>query len=513
MNESLTLSLGQTLFHAERPAYDRLKAYLDAVAKVLAGTDGDEEILLEVEHSMAELFQAILGEAHRALTLQEVVQVCDQMGDPSAFGDESGAEQDHTDRPKIKKQLFRDTEQGFVGGVAVGLAHRFSLDPVIVRLLFVLALFAGFGALAYILLWLVTPAARSASDRVQMRGRPVTLDNIKRSVQVELNRVENSVQSWSFGRAARNLLGGLGRVLKRLFGVLAKVLGWVVVVYGILLLVVLIAALLAVATGNGTVWVDGMNLAPKGLPVSAWLNLFFPKSVSPTVSLISATMLLLVPLHVFVWFGVRLAGYQPNPSTKNTRLSVFAGFGTLWFMSLAYAGFSVASIASDFAQHANWEEVVRFTLEEGAQLSLHDAEVASTMGEWHKEDGRIHAPIVAFDLVASEDSLAEWRCVHSAQGLTQRTAYHRAKRARVQVEHTPSEVVMWDHLSFPETDGYRGQHARVTLAIPKFTPITVSENLAMALGPLWSERFTESKLWMATDTGFVATSLPVQGAL
>ena len=68
MNESLTLSLGQTLFHAERPAYDRLKAYLDAVAKVLAGTDGDEEILLEVEHRMAELFQAILGEAHRALT-------------------------------------------------------------------------------------------------------------------------------------------------------------------------------------------------------------------------------------------------------------------------------------------------------------------------------------------------------------------------------------------------------------------------------------------------------------
>ena len=35
MSESLTLSLGQTLFHAERPAYDRLKAYLDAVAMAL----------------------------------------------------------------------------------------------------------------------------------------------------------------------------------------------------------------------------------------------------------------------------------------------------------------------------------------------------------------------------------------------------------------------------------------------------------------------------------------------
>ena len=511
MNESLTLSLGQTLFHAERPAYDRLKAYLDAVAKVLAGTDGDEEILLEVEHRMAELFQAILGEAHRALTLQEVVQVCDQMGDPSAFGDESGAEQDHADRPEIKKRLFRDTEQGFVGGVAAGLAHRFFLDPVIVRLLFVLALFAGFGVLAYTLLWLVTPAARSASDRVQMRGRPVTLDNIKRSVQVELNRVENSVQSWSFGRSARNLLGGRGRVLKRLFGVLAKVLGWVVVVYGILLLVVLIAALLAVATGNGTVWVDGMNLAPKGLPVSAWLNLFFPKSVSPTVSLISATMLLLVPLAVLVWFGVRLAGYHPNPSTKNTRLSVFAGFGTLWFISLAYAGFSLASTASDFAQQAKWEEEVRFPFEEGALLSMHDAGIAATIDEWHMEDGQIHAPIVAFELVASEDSLAKWHCQYSAQGLTRRTAYHRAKRARVRVEHNRSEVVLWDNISFPEEDGFRGQHAHVTLAVPKSVPFTMNEDVAMALGPLWSERFTDSKWWMATDTGFTEISLPVFG--
>lgn len=512
MNESLTLSLGRTLFHVERPAYDRLKAYLDAVAKVLAGTDGDEEILLEVEHRMAELFQAILGEAHRALTLEEVIQVCEQMGDPSAFGDEGEAEDARADDPESKKRLFRDTEEGFLGGVAAGLAHRFSLDPVIVRLLFVLAFFAGFGVPAYLLMWLVTPAARSASDRVQMRGRPVTLGNIKNSVQVELDRVENMVQSRRLGGFIRKVLGALGRVLKRLLEVLAKVLGWVVVVHGSLLLLVLMVALFAVATGSGSVWIDGQNIAPNGLPVSTWLNLLFPESVSPTLSVISAMGLLLVPLTVLVWFGVRLAGYHPKPSTKNTRLSVFAGFGVLWLMCLAYAGFSVASIASDFAQHADWEEVVRFPLEEGALLSLHDADVAATMGEWHQEDGRIHAPIVAFDLVASEDSLAEWRCTHSAQGLTQRTAYHRAKHARVQVEHTPSEVVMWDNLSFPATDGYRGQHARVTLAVPKFTPIAVSEDLAMALGPLWSERFTDSKLWMATDTGFVATSLPVQVA-
>jgi phage shock protein PspC (stress-responsive transcriptional regulator) len=45
-----------------------------------------------------------------------------------------------------------------LGGVCGGLAEYFAIDPVIVRLIFVLAvIFGGSGILAYIILWIIIP--------------------------------------------------------------------------------------------------------------------------------------------------------------------------------------------------------------------------------------------------------------------------------------------------------------------------------------------------------------------
>ncbi|HEY5663145.1 MAG TPA: PspC domain-containing protein [Ilumatobacter sp.] len=57
-------------------------------------------------------------------------------------------------------KFYRDTNDQKIGGVCSGLARYFDLDPLLVRVAFIAALFIGGGsALAYILLWwLVDPA-------------------------------------------------------------------------------------------------------------------------------------------------------------------------------------------------------------------------------------------------------------------------------------------------------------------------------------------------------------------
>jgi phage shock protein PspC (stress-responsive transcriptional regulator) len=56
------------------------------------------------------------------------------------------------------KKLYRSVTDKMVGGVCGGLAEYFSIDPVIVRLIFVLAvIFGGSGILAYIILWIIIP--------------------------------------------------------------------------------------------------------------------------------------------------------------------------------------------------------------------------------------------------------------------------------------------------------------------------------------------------------------------
>ena len=57
-----------------------------------------------------------------------------------------------------EKRLMRSTNERMFAGVAGGLAEYFSIDPTLVRLIFViLALAGGPGLLAYLILWLVMP--------------------------------------------------------------------------------------------------------------------------------------------------------------------------------------------------------------------------------------------------------------------------------------------------------------------------------------------------------------------
>lgn len=59
----------------------------------------------------------------------------------------------------MEKQLRRSKQDSVLGGVAGGLAKYFTIDVVIVRLLFVISLFVSFGVslFAYIVLWVVLP--------------------------------------------------------------------------------------------------------------------------------------------------------------------------------------------------------------------------------------------------------------------------------------------------------------------------------------------------------------------
>ena len=63
----------------------------------------------------------------------------------------------------MNKQLQRSTQNKVIGGVCAGLGHYFGVDPVLVRVGFLIALFAfGFGPLLYLILWVVMPAASTS---------------------------------------------------------------------------------------------------------------------------------------------------------------------------------------------------------------------------------------------------------------------------------------------------------------------------------------------------------------
>lgn len=89
-----------------------------------------------------------------------------------------------TDEDPVFKKLYRDTDTGKIGGVSSGLAAYFRVDVVLIRILFIVGLFAGgFAFPLYIILWILLPEAKTASDKLRMRGDAVTLSALDNNLR------------------------------------------------------------------------------------------------------------------------------------------------------------------------------------------------------------------------------------------------------------------------------------------------------------------------------------------
>jgi phage shock protein C len=77
----------------------------------------------------------------------------------------------------MNTQFVRTKNDKMVAGVCGGIARYFNIDPAIVRLLFVLAVFLGGASpLIYLVLWLVMPeesAAYTTQQALPQHPRPV----------------------------------------------------------------------------------------------------------------------------------------------------------------------------------------------------------------------------------------------------------------------------------------------------------------------------------------------------
>jgi phage shock protein PspC (stress-responsive transcriptional regulator) len=87
------------------------------------------------------------------------------------------------------KRLYRDGDNEILGGVAYGLGNYFRIDPAIIRLLFILSIFiGGFGILAYLILWVSIPEAKTVGEKMNMKGYPLTLENIEKFIKEKLSK-------------------------------------------------------------------------------------------------------------------------------------------------------------------------------------------------------------------------------------------------------------------------------------------------------------------------------------
>lgn len=111
------------------------------------------------------------------------------------------------------KKLYRSVTDKMIGGVCGGIAEYFEIDPVIVRLIFVLAvIFGGSGILAYIILWIIIPQKPFIitpfnQDKPGTTTGNATDDKQKTENQFQMNSVKHKTDRSIFAGAFLIILG------------------------------------------------------------------------------------------------------------------------------------------------------------------------------------------------------------------------------------------------------------------------------------------------------------------
>lgn len=192
MKEITRISLASFPYNVEVEAKKDLEVYLGAIKKSL-GADADA--MREIEARIVELLtdRDISGE--KVIGTKDIDAVKAQLGDPNEFTDSENTPDIAPVAPiASEKRLMRDPSSAMVAGVCAGLAAYFGVDVVWIRLTFILAavMSAGMMILAYIAAWVVIPVSRTAANRLQMAGRPVTLASIQDESDNRLPRSETT---------------------------------------------------------------------------------------------------------------------------------------------------------------------------------------------------------------------------------------------------------------------------------------------------------------------------------
>lgn len=248
MKKTISINIASTSFFIDEDAYSSLKVYLKRIETWFSNKEGGQEIISDIESRLSELFSERINPRLGVITndlVKEVILIMGQPEDIAGEGDEKSPESELHDRktsydyePPRRRRLYRDPDNKVLGGVCSGIAAYFSIDPVIVRVIFAVLPFLSFGAIipVYIVLWIAMPEAITTAQKLEMRGEDITVSNIEKKIKEEYEDVKQRFKNIKETKAYRDGESYIRRMNQRDRNLLTVV--------GVVLLVIVFAKLI-----------------------------------------------------------------------------------------------------------------------------------------------------------------------------------------------------------------------------------------------------------------------------
>ncbi len=412
------------------------------------------------------------------------------------------------------KRLYRNPEEKVIAGVASGIASYFDIAVWIPRLIFALPLvvgiinnifrhafwfdgdpfpgivFGSFGGtlfVVYAVLWAVIPEAKSASEKLEMRGEKVDLNTIKNTIQEDLEGFKSRAEKWGgefkekaqeFGQEVGKTVGQKGqqfgaeaggaarrggsRVL-RAIGIMFK--AFFLFIAGILAFALLVTLLAFMVAGVGVFPLKNFFLEGFWQNFLAWSTLL---------------LFLGVPVVAFItWLIRRIMGVKSG----NRYLGfTFAG---LWFIGLVCAGILTASIVQNFDARARDKQ--EYTIKQPVTgkmiVQVPDSKV-KVYGRWFKMDGILSMTDdslvmnnVRLHVAKSADSIYHITAYKYSNGADETAAVRNVNEIHYGIDQQDSLIYLDRGFSLQRGTKFRNQAVTVTIQVPVGKKIVITSSV------------------------------------
>ncbi|MFN0216487.1 MAG: GIN domain-containing protein [Saprospiraceae bacterium] len=490
MNKILNINLGGYALTIDDDAYEYLNSYLESIRRRFSESEGRDEIIGDIEARLGELISREMG-TRTIVMLPDVEAAVTVMGKPEDFGGEdvvgsSTGPGKKSGKPVVRtgKRLFRDEEDAVVAGVCSGLSAYFGIqDPVWMRLIFVLLAFASFGFWmpAYVLIWILVAPAKTAADRLAMRGEQVNMDNIAREVEDGFDRLGKKVNEFGDSAAKKSSSGAqnvmstgvtaIGQAFGLLLRFIAKFAALIAILIGI-----------ALFLGLGAGWIGSIIALMVGAP---YVEYFSPFSSGWTwFGIVNLFFLLGIPAIALVLFFSRILFKTRTPGWVNGTLtglfilSVITAFSMLPFGIKEYRQSGSTSKNIDLSSLQNDTlRVVAIPDLLGGRYRNHDDFDFEEDGVRIDDNGLEMRCPLEIRVIPSRDGQYHCTQIIKSQGSSSLRAQENADRVGYSVTFTGNTLHVPTAYSVAKGEKWRGQRVRVNIEVPVGKSITFDETI------------------------------------
>jgi phage shock protein PspC (stress-responsive transcriptional regulator) len=483
MNKTVNINLGGLIFHIDENAYLKLQNYLNAVRRSFAGASGEDEIIADIESRIAELFSQKIKHDKQVVSIKEIDEVIEVMGQPEDYmvDDDIFDEQTKENRHNANtiKKLYRDVDQKYISGVSAGLGHYLGLNPIWVRLIFILTLQFG-SLLVYIILWILIPEANTTSEKIAMTGDPINISNIEKKIKEGFDNASDTVKNVDYNKYSNKAQSGissffdtLGNIITSLFNVFGKLIGILLIMIGTLTIISLFIGMFTMSS------FDVFNIG-----FIEQLDLYDYAPVWPIwVCSILAFFVVGIPFFFIAYLGLKILVSNLKSIGRIAKFSLLG----IWLLAIIFG--IVFGLKMAIKQKVNDYVIVKQDLyleqEDTLRIKMNTKELYSsslrrTANEKFVYDENdvqyIYSQDVRLIIKSTKDTTASITIKKEANGHSQSAARARAKDIEYKYTLENNRLSLNNYFLASPDQKFNGQEIEITLNIPIGTIIYADDN-------------------------------------